>query len=205
MQNLLPTDEGDVCQLDTARLYRDYATAVTRWAGRLARSATEAEDIVQEVFLVVERRRSSLPPLRNPAAWLYRITANIVRRKWRDSSRHALAHTQWLEGFVDESPSPFDDLERRRQMERLDEALASLGSKDRRLLWLCDVRRLPTSRISALTGIKPQTLRVRRFRARMQIARRIRDSEKSDNRIGVEDCRKSATCSPRIASMSSAS
>src|SRR4051812_49371200 len=149
-----PHQTGEHDDLDTGRLYRDYATAVTRWAGRLARSAADAEDIVQEVFLVVERRRATLPPLQNPAAWLYRITANIVRRRWRDKTRHALAASQLLDAFIDESPSPLDDLEHRRTMERLDLALGSIGAKDRRLLWLCDVRRMPTSRISALTGIK---------------------------------------------------
>jgi RNA polymerase sigma-70 factor, ECF subfamily len=198
-------DHPSAVALDTGRLYRDYAAAVTRWAGRMARSASDAEDIVQEVFLVVERRRRSLPLLRNPAAWLYRITANIVRRRWRDKTRHALARAQLLETFVDESPTPFDDLEHRRTMERLDRALGAIGAKDRRLLWLCDVRRLPTSRISALTGIKPQTLRVRRFRARMQVARRMRDAEKNSNRIGVDDRRKKATCRPRPASMGHAS
>jgi RNA polymerase sigma-70 factor (ECF subfamily) len=197
--------DGDPIDLDTGRLYRDYAAAVTRWAGRMARSASDAEDIVQEVFLVVERRRGSLPMLRNPAAWLYRITANIVRRRWRDKTRHALARAQLQESFVDESPTPFDDLEHRRTMERLDRALGAIGAKDRRLLWLCDVRRLPTSRISALTGIKPQTLRVRRFRARMQVAQQMRDAEKSANRIGGDDCRKKATCRPRTASMGHAS
>jgi RNA polymerase sigma-70 factor (ECF subfamily) len=206
MQKLpeVPSDHAAV-DLDTGRLYRDYAAAVTRWAGRLARSAADAEDIVQEVFLVVERRRATLPPLHNPAAWLYRITANIVRRRWRDKTRHALAASQLLDGFIDESPSPLDDLEHRRTMERLDLALGSIGAKDRRLLWLCDVRRMPTSRISALTGIKAETLRVRRYRARMQIARQMRDWEKPTNRIGGDDCRKKATCSRGPASIARAS
>jgi RNA polymerase sigma factor (sigma-70 family) len=193
--------------VDTARLYREYAPSVTRWAGRLSRSVEDAEDIVQEVFLVVERRRANLPSLRNPAAWLYGITSNVVRRRWRTRSRQALTGADWLEAVADESPSPFDDLERRRLMASLDRALGSLAARDRRLLWLCDVRRLPTSRISALTGIKPQTLRVRRFRARAQVARCMRDTElkKNGNRIGMDDFRKSATCSPRIASMGDAS
>src|SRR2546423_7553948 len=143
----------------------------------MARSPIDAEDIVQEVFLVVERRRASLPPLRHPASWLYRITANIVRRKWRDKTRHGVARAQWLDDLADQTPGPLEDLERRRRMESLDRALGCLGPRDRRLLWLCDVRRLPTSRISAITGIKPQTLRVRRFRARCQIARLLRDAE----------------------------
>jgi RNA polymerase sigma-70 factor (ECF subfamily) len=192
--------------LDTARLYREHAGAVRRWAGRLSRTAAEAEDIVQEVFLVVERRRATLPPLHNPGAWLYRITTNIARRRWRDDSRHAQARAQWLEAQVDDTPSPLDDLERRRLMQRLDQAVASLGPKDRRLLWLCDVRRLPTSRISALTGIKPETLRVRRFRARLQLARRMRQGRPDGENLGhVSDGRKPATRRPRIASMDRAS
>jgi RNA polymerase sigma-70 factor (ECF subfamily) len=192
-------------ELDTARLYREYAPAVSRWAGRLARSASDAEDILQEVFLVVARRRASLPLLHNPGAWLYGITTNVARRRWRDRSRHALADQPGLDALVDESPSPFDDLAQRRLMESLDRALGRLQAWDRRLLWLCDVRHMPTSRISAITGIKQQTLRVRRFRARRQIARWMCDPENIPNPVGVEDCRKSATCSAPIARMARSS
>jgi RNA polymerase sigma factor (sigma-70 family) len=178
MQFTQPTREIEA-SLDTGRLYRDYATAVVRWAASLSRSPVDAEDIAQEVFLVVERRRSCLPDLRNPASWLYRITANIVRRRRRDRNRRGLARAQWLDEVANDIPSPFDDLEKRRQMESLDKALGSLGAQDRKLLYLCDVRRMPTKQISALTGINPHTLRVRRFRARMQIARRMRETEQA--------------------------
>ena len=53
--------------------------------------------------------------------------------------------------------------------------MSTLHAEDRRLLWLCDVRCLPTSRVTAMTGIKPETLRVRRFRARAQIARQVQE------------------------------
>ena len=53
--------------------------------------------------------------------------------------------------------------------------MSTLHAEDRRLLWLCDVRCLPTSRVTAMTGIKPETLRVRRFRARAQIARHVQE------------------------------
>src|SRR3954466_10413509 len=113
--------------LDTARLYRDYLAAVTRWASRLARPPLDAEDVVQEVFLVVERRRGNLPPLRSPAAWLYRITHNIARNQWRDRARHATASPQWLEELIDEKPGPLEDLERRRSLQRVQRAFVALG------------------------------------------------------------------------------
>jgi RNA polymerase sigma-70 factor (ECF subfamily) len=158
--------------LDTNRLYRDYATAVTRWASSLSRSHRDAEDIVQDVFLVVERQRATLAPLRSPAAWLYQITHNIVRRRWRDKLRGATS--KGLDALVDDAPSPFDSLERRQSLEQVERAFVALGPRDQRLIWLSDVQGIPTAQISRLTGIRPETLRVRRHRARRQLTRRVR-------------------------------
>jgi RNA polymerase sigma-70 factor, ECF subfamily len=163
--------------LDTARLYREYHAAVIRWAGRLTHSAADAEDIAQEVFLVVERRRADLAQLQNPASWLYRITTNIVRHRWRDQKRHGAAGLDSLAELVDETPSPLDDLERRREIELFDRAFETLDPKQQDLLWMWDVRRLATSHISAITGVKAETLRVRRFRARLLITRRLKELE----------------------------
>jgi RNA polymerase sigma-70 factor (ECF subfamily) len=163
--------------LTTARLYREYHGAVVRWAGRLTHSAADAEDVAQEVFLVVERRRDDLAHVHNPASWLYRITTNIVRHRWRDQKRHGAAGLDSLGELVDETPSPLDDLERRREIELFDRAFETLDPKQQDLLWMWDVRRLATSHISAITGVKAETLRVRRFRARLLITRRLREME----------------------------
>jgi RNA polymerase sigma-70 factor, ECF subfamily len=162
-------------EFDTARLYRDYAQAVARWASKLTRSASEAEDVVQEVFLVAHRRLPELPPLRNPAPWLFRITTNVVRHRWRDQKRRMANRRVPMPETAATGPSPLEILERNRQIDRLEQAMSTLHAEDRRLLWLCDVRCLPTSRVTAMTGIKPETLRVRRFRARAQIVRQVQE------------------------------
>lgn len=164
-------------QLDTDWLYRKYHDTVTRWATRLTHSQSDAEDVAQEVFLVVQRRRGDYTRLENPASWLYRITTNIVRHRWRDQQRHGALGPESLADLPDHMPSPLDDLERRRELELLGRACETLNEKQRELLWMWDVRRLATSDISAITGVKPETLRVRRFRARMQITRRMRELE----------------------------
>ena len=167
----------DCDSLDTDSLYRKYHDTVTRWAHRLVRSASDAEDVAQEVFLVVQRRRGDYTQLQNPASWLYRITANIVRHRWRDQQRHGAADVESLADLPDQTPSPLDDLERRREMEMFQRALGSLTEQQRELLLMWDVRRLATSDISAITGVKAETLRVRRFRARVLITRRLRELE----------------------------
>jgi RNA polymerase sigma factor (sigma-70 family) len=163
--------------LDIDWLYRKYHDTVTRWANRLMHSLSDAEDVAQEVFLVVQRRQGDYTQLQNPASWLYRITANIVRHRWRDQQRHGAVGAESLAELPDLTPSPLDDLERRREMEMLNRAFASLTEPQRELLMMWDVRRLATSDISAITGVKAETLRVRRFRARSLITRRLRELE----------------------------
>jgi RNA polymerase sigma-70 factor, ECF subfamily len=189
------TSATDAPAFDTARLYRDYAAAVARWASKLTRSSSEAEDVVQEVFLVAHRRLPELPPLRNPAPWLFRITTNVVRHRWRDQKRRMANKRVPMPETASTGPSPLEVLERNRQIDRLEQAMSTLHAEDRRLLWLCDVRCLPTSRVTAMTGIKPETLRVRRFRARAQIARQVQ--EQTGDRPG-DLARDSAQTQPRV-------
>jgi DNA-directed RNA polymerase specialized sigma24 family protein len=82
-----------------------------------------------------------------------------------------------LAELPDLTPSPLDDLERRRELEMFDRAFESLTDSQRELLLMWDVRRLATSDISAITGVKAETLRVRRFRARLLITRRLKELE----------------------------
>jgi RNA polymerase sigma-70 factor (ECF subfamily) len=162
---------------DIERLYRDYGAAVNRWATQLSRSRSDAEDIAQEVFLVAHRRRSDLPALRNPGAWLFRIATNVARHLWRHRRRARLASVENLAELPDANPTPLESLVKRRLLADLDRAMATLCERDRRVLWLCDVRRVPAARVTALVGVKPQTLRVRRYRARVQLARHLREHD----------------------------
>ncbi|HVR64721.1 MAG TPA: RNA polymerase sigma factor, partial [Polyangia bacterium] len=72
---------------DTAKLYRDYADRVGRWAKRLTRSPSDAEDIVQEVFLLVHRRGQTWNDVSSPGSWLLKVTLNVVRHHWRSRGR----------------------------------------------------------------------------------------------------------------------
>ena len=68
MQVTVASPDAAVPLYDTAKLYRDYSAKVSRWAARLTRSASDADDIVQEVFLTVHRRLPSLDHVHSPGA-----------------------------------------------------------------------------------------------------------------------------------------
>jgi RNA polymerase sigma-70 factor (ECF subfamily) len=161
---------------DTGALYRSYAGAVGRWALRLARSPADAEDIVQEVFLVAHRRLVAAH-LGNPGPWLFQVTRNIARHLWRERRRRESVQLDEARDQPDVGPDPCQSLERRVDLHHLNQALGNLCEQDQRLVYLCDVRRLPTSQVTDLTGLNAQTVRVRRYRARRRIARWLRAIE----------------------------
>jgi RNA polymerase sigma-70 factor (ECF subfamily) len=159
---------------DTAELYRDYAARVTRWATRLTHSASDADDIVQEVFLIVHRRNPSRNDVHSPGSWLLKVTLNVVRHLWRARGRSARREESWdQEQCQQTTTTPLDQLEAKRAVERLKSAVDSLEPRYRTVYWLCEIKRLPPVKVAAMTGLQPQTLRVRRFRARKQIALRL--------------------------------
>jgi|SRR3954468_15678914 RNA polymerase sigma-70 factor (ECF subfamily) len=161
---------------DTAKLYRDYAGKVSRWAARLTRSASDADDLVQEVFLTVHRHLPSLDHVHSPGPWLLKMTHNVARHWWRARRRTANRERSWSwesQVVPPAPPSPHDELEKRRAVRELETALASLDERYREVYLLCEIKRMPSEKVAELTGLNRDTLRVRRFRARQQLSKRL--------------------------------
>jgi RNA polymerase sigma-70 factor, ECF subfamily len=159
---------------DTAKLYRDYRGKVSRWAARLTRSSSDADDLVQEVFLTVHRHLPALDSVHSPGPWLLKMTHNVARHLWRTRKRTANRERSWeAECVPSVPPNPLEALEMRRAARQLESALASLDDRYREIYWLCEIKRLPSAKVAALTGLNRDTLRVRRFRARQQISKRL--------------------------------
>ena len=71
-----------------AQIYRRYAPQVVRWATRLGGPDCDAEDVVQEVFLVVSRKLDRGRDENHLVSWLFEITRKIAanhrrRLRWR--------------------------------------------------------------------------------------------------------------------------
>jgi RNA polymerase sigma-70 factor (ECF subfamily) len=165
---------NDTAPCDTAQLFREYAAHVGRWAARLSGSPSDTEDIVQEVFLAVHRQQAAARDIRSPPAWLLQITKNVVRHVWRTRWRAARrADALDRDAPVAAAPDPLAELERRRAAEHLHRALEALDHRYRQVYWLSEIQGLPSSTVAALTGLSPEALRVRRFRARRQLAQHL--------------------------------
>jgi RNA polymerase sigma-70 factor (ECF subfamily) len=174
-------DRSPVSPPEITALYRAHALQVERWVARLAGPEIDAEDVVQEVFLVVQRR---LPEWRADAkitTWLYRITERIVHRQRRKQRM-----SKWLRGlagdFADQVPTerltPVDELERKQASRVVYSALDGLERKQRNAVVLFEIDGLSGEEIAALTGTKLATVWVQLHRGRARFLKRLREMEK---------------------------
>ena len=143
-----------------ARLYR------TAYA--LLWNAQDAEDIVQDAYLKLWRKRDELDIRTNPEAYCVSLIRRLCLDQLR-SSRHEAEET-----LEDTRPLPADDdpgqrLEQRDETVRLKQLIAALPPTQRRVLWLRDVDERSFDEIEETTGLNAVNIRATLSRARKKI------------------------------------
>lgn len=134
-----------------------YGTTVYRLAYAQTRSASDADDIYQEVFLRYYRKRPRFESEEHEKAWLLRVCINASRSLLTSAWRR---HTVQLD---DRLPMP------QPQLQELDDALYQLRPKDRQLLHLYYYEELSTREIARLLGRRESTVRTQLTRARARL------------------------------------
>jgi RNA polymerase sigma-70 factor, ECF subfamily len=150
------------------RLYEEHAGAVLRYCLRRVRTPALADDACSETFLVAWRRLEEVPP--EPRPWLLavarRVVANLLRgdsRREALTARLSVVPTEWSEDAQQHNDEP------------LQSALAELSEPDREALTLVYWDELTTAEAAKAMKTTPAALRVRLYRARRRLERRLKD------------------------------
>jgi RNA polymerase sigma-70 factor, ECF subfamily len=173
---------AEVCDdSDLESVYRHHGPRVSRWAARLAGPGFDVEDIVHDVFLVVQRR---LPEFRGDAlvsTWLYEITVRVVqaRRRWRRRRRWVWpfrtdarpAPETDQRDIVDDRVSPLEALERRQATGLLYRFLEELDEKHRTAVLLFEIEGMSCRDIATITGTSIENVWARVSRGREKLIR----------------------------------
>jgi len=156
---------------DFAALYQAWFRPVYRWIRALGGPCIDAEDLTQEVFIVVQRKLDRFDGA-NLAGWLYRIAQLTVR----DHRRRAWFRNRFLRGndvVLDEVASPADSpderLVRKERERRLYRLVDQLNPRWRNSFLLFEIGGLTGEEIASLQGIPAATVRTHLFRARKEI------------------------------------
>jgi RNA polymerase sigma-70 factor (ECF subfamily) len=187
---VLPRPDHDVSTqsaalpIDLDGVYRAHAGTVARWVGHLGGPIAEVDDLVHEIFLVVERR---LPEFRGDArltTWLYRITERVVRGRRRNDRVRRWLSRLWrgdLErGLSPTALTPIEDLERRRSAATVYRILDRLPERYREVLVLFELEGASGEEIAEMTGRKLATVWVQLHRARRRFLEELSNEHEVD-------------------------
>jgi RNA polymerase sigma-70 factor (ECF subfamily) len=153
--------------------YRKYFKYVWALLGRLGVAEASLEDVTQEVFLVLHRRRGEFRQDSSVRTWLHGIALHTARRH-----REKLARRQRKAEALEPGappPTPEAEVSQRRALQRLDQLLGQLPDEQREVFVLAEIAELPAPEIAELLGAKLNTIYSRLRLARRHI-RRVLDS-----------------------------
>jgi len=143
---------------------------VWRVLRRSGLSASDADDASQDVFWVLARRHADVPE-RSERAFLVSTALRVAS----DRRRSRYNRTQLVpldEGMAGAASLPDARADARRQLERLDRAMAQLDESERSVLVLMDIEQFSKSEAAKALGIPEGTCasRLKRARAALLLA-----------------------------------
>src|SRR6202167_3257457 len=164
--------EGARSTVDLAAIVDAYAMLLFRIANSVLRSRTEAEDVVQDVFLRVLQHRLTLSTVRDMRVWLVRIAWNLAldrkRRKRPEQLDEAFA--QSLASATMPADAVLEEAQRFRSVLR---EIERLPKAERHVLLLSAIEELGTAEIAAVLRRSESAVRALLSRARARLRQRL--------------------------------
>jgi len=150
-----------------AQIYKEYADFVWRNARRLGVPAASAEDVLQEVFIVVQRRRADYDGRAPMRSWIFGILVHVARRYRRTFQRKqapclSLDYDVARETAADgPGTSPHEQAERSERVRLLETLLEQLDEDKRTLLVLSELEEWTLREIAEYLGSNTNTVHSR--------------------------------------------
>ncbi|MBI2375709.1 MAG: sigma-70 family RNA polymerase sigma factor [Deltaproteobacteria bacterium] len=146
---------------------------VAAFARRLTRSASDADDLLQETYERAFERWEDLHEARACRAWLFRIARNReLDRRRATRARPELRLVEPTDSIAPEPIVPAEVVERL-AAEELEVALSSLSAEQREVILLCDLWGFEYAEIAEITRSPVGTVRSRISRGRDRLVARL--------------------------------
>ena len=168
-------------------LVNRYGDKIYRLSLRITRNPSDAEDVLQEVFIILVEKLDTFHEESKFSTWLYRVTANASfihfrsEKKYRDelSLEEYVSYGKdvTLKGveIKDWSDRPDEVLLSKEVMEIIESEVNKLPVSYRVVFHLRDVEGLTNSDVAKIFGLSLTTVKFRIYRARLFLRDRISD------------------------------
>jgi RNA polymerase sigma-70 factor, ECF subfamily len=160
-------------------LYRRRQGGVYRFALQMSGSPAIAEDVTQEVFIVLMRTAERYDPDRGSlAAYLYGIARNYVLRKLEQDRVFVPLGDSPGEGITPAAMiaegDPLGDLTRGEMIQSLRDTILALPAHYREVIVLCELHEMSYIEAADVVGCAVGTVRSRLHRARALLVEKLR-------------------------------
>jgi RNA polymerase sigma-70 factor, ECF subfamily len=156
----MPQQPADARRRRLEQLFADHAVAVFAFARRRT-SASDADEVVSETFLVAWRRLDDVPE--HERAWLLGVARRVLANRTRAETRQLKLQLRLATPVVDSAPDEA-------MQERVRQALDRLSPSDRDTLTLLAWEGLTPAELAVTLGCSRAAVYVRIHRARQRFA-----------------------------------
>jgi len=151
-------------------LYQKHQSPLYRYALRMTGSPWAAEEIVQEVFLLLIREPHKYQSERGElGAFLFGVARNRVMKHLEKTPRELSLDVMNSDGSTWREPedplTPMMIVEKAERIERVRDAVLGLPAEFREAVVLCELEEMSYEEMSALTGVGVSALKMRVKRA----------------------------------------
>ncbi|MBC7189746.1 sigma-70 family RNA polymerase sigma factor [Candidatus Aerophobetes bacterium] len=168
------------------KLVEKYQSKVYSIAFAMVKNKTEAEDIMQDIFIKVYRSLGNFKGKSKFYTWLYRITINTCinhlnhNKKTNTISLSSPENREKYQDqiiktslFLEDSKSPFEILQNRELEEKIKLAIESLPLELKQVFLLREIDDLSYKEMAKILNCSEGTIKSRLFRARDKLREKI--------------------------------
>lgn len=154
-------------------LYRRHGRRVESVARHVVGPSDELEDIVQEVFIELQRALHRFRGEARFTTWLHRVTVNVALQHLRRGRRKGWL--RWLglgdapDAWLPQAPAPDQAVEARETVRALYAILDGISDKKRVVFALYELEGMALEDIAATVGTSVNTVKSRLFHARREV------------------------------------
>ncbi|MBX3185763.1 MAG: sigma-70 family RNA polymerase sigma factor [Labilithrix sp.] len=159
-------DEDVLSERDVARLYEAHAPFVYATLQRLGVRAGDLEDVLQEVFVVVQRRVHTFDGTSKATTWLFGICLRVVSAYRRRGFRKNETSVAEPPERVDDRATPEESLAEAESRRRLGALLDEMDLEKRAVFVMFEIDELPCEEIASILGVPTGTVHSRLHAAR---------------------------------------
>jgi len=146
--------------------FHGHKDVVHRFAYRMTGSASAAEDVVQDCFLILWRKPAAYDPSRGGMrAFLLGIARNLILKRWRDER----PHEQLEDAFIGQPLNVLDD----DRSQAVEKAILMLPPLQREAVVLAEYEEMSLEEIARTTAADLAAVKSRLHRARQNLRRML--------------------------------